>query len=599
MKKLLWTLVAALGVGACGGATARHPVFSTDWQNDHGRSIGELQRRLAKAEAPAGIPIAVGVTASGLVGAPLDGSAVWRSPADVRARPVVTGDVVVAMGRANVLLLDARSGQRLWELAHGGRTLIGAGDDGQVTALTLSTTGGRSALVTVDRSGNKLLELPSRRALGTPAVLGGVVFVPWGNQYVSAIEAATGEEVARLLMRDQVTRAMNLGGQLYFGQRVLLRFDEEVEHAWQGGGHRFKVPERELPGQPRWFESGERFQPAAAAAREKIRLLALPRGEGERLLAATYFRVALGMAGDQAKLRWVRRFERDVLGAAAAQGGFVFCDASGQVTAVDERGRTSASTELKERLQNCVVQAAAYEVEDGEGNTSLTEQLAEVVRLPDTELATAQRLLLEELAQLDDPQATQVLIELVSDATTPHELGARARVLLAGRRTGAEHMLKALERHYDFLSGVLRPPPVGPLAEALAALNERRAAPLLAEHLNDPANPPGDVQRAAKALERLAGPSEAEELKTFFAMYRASADQAEMTDAVLSVGRALLRLGGHEEIRLVRDAARDPLTQPAVKQGLLALFDDGGGSDATPRDRVRQSGASEQAASSD
>ena len=57
-----------------------------------------------------------------------------------------------------------------------------------------------------------------------------------------------------------------------------------------------------------------------------------------------------------------------------------------------------------------------------------------------------------------------------------------------------------------FVSGVLLPPPVGALADALAASGELRAAPLLAKHLNDPANSAQDVAHAARALIKLATP---------------------------------------------------------------------------------------------
>ena len=54
------------------------------------------------------------------------------------------------------------------------------------------------------------------------------------------------------------------------------------------------------------------------------------------------------------------------------------------------------------------------------------------------------------------------------------EILAEARSLLASRRNGAEFMLEALRRHYDFLSDVLRSPPVGPIADALSAMGEKR-----------------------------------------------------------------------------------------------------------------------------
>ena len=88
-------------------------------------------------------------------------------------------------------------------------------------------------------------------------------------------------------------------------------------------------------------------------------------------------------------------------------------------------------------------------------------------------------------------------------------------------------MLAALERHYDFLSGELLAPPVGPLADALSAMKEQRAAPLLARHLNDPSTEVSDVERAARALSSLATPEELPSLRTFFALYRATADEPE------------------------------------------------------------------------
>ena len=116
----------------------------------------------------------------------------------------------------------------------------------------------------------------------------------------------------------------------------------------------------------------------------------------------------------------------------------------------------------------------------------------------------AQSFLLQELAPIAEPEVTKTLIDVASNARTPPALLESARRFLAQRRNGEKFMLEALARHYDFLSDVLRPPPVGPLADALAAMNETRAAPLLARHLNDPANTPDDIERAARALNKLA-----------------------------------------------------------------------------------------------
>ena len=140
------------------------------------------------------------------------------------------------------------------------------------------------------------------------------------------------------------------------------------------------------------------------------------------------------------------------------------------------------------------------------------------------------------------------------------------------RRNGTEYMLSALARHYDFVSGVLLPPPVGPLADALAASSELRAAPLLAKHLNDPANSADDVAHAARALVKLASAAEYEDLRTFFALYRATADDEALVTAVVACAEAVLRVGGDAGRSVVERAAQDPLTQSDVRLALPAVL---------------------------
>jgi outer membrane protein assembly factor BamB len=190
----------------------------------------------------------------------------------------------------------------------------------------------------------------------------------------------------------------------------------------------------------------------------------------------------------------------------------------------------------------------------------------------DLQLVTAQRLLLRDLAVLADDEATRTLIDLVSDPRTSPELLGDARTELARRRSGARFMLEALGRHYDFLKDVLRGPPVGPLAEALGAMNEKGAARLLAVHLLDPADTDDDILKAAAALVLLAGSAEVPTMRQFFAMYRdAPDDPAQIPLAVASVGQALLNLDGAAGRATVEWALADPFTNPMVRAKLQTM----------------------------
>jgi outer membrane protein assembly factor BamB len=581
MQRWLAATVLVMGCSGApgGGGASGGRLFNPDWQSDGGESMARVQAQLSNATIPEAAPVAVGVTRRGLVGVGLDRASRWSHTAELDARPALAGSLVVATGGGSLFALDARSGKQLWKVASGGRALRGAGDDGSITVASLGDrTGGRPLLIAVNRSGKRLLEAAPGVETGNPAIVAGVAFVPWGDKYVSALEVESAKEIGRLLMREQVSHARSIGQSLYFGQRALVLFDAKIGQVASGGASKLTLPERELPGQPEWFEAGDRVLAPRAGARDKIRLYARPEPRAQQLgidsnrFAATYFRIAIGFDATDAGLKWVRTFEHDLVGGAAASGGFALCDAGGNVWLLDAAGRSSGKRELGQPIEACVVEPGRLAVGDGEPQASLPEQIADAIRVREAEMASAQRFLLRELGAIEDPVVTKALIDIASDPRTPPSLLGDARQLLSSRRTGVEHMLEALNRQYDFLSDVLRPPPVGPLADALLALNERRAAPLLAKHLNDPANTPDDIERAARALAKLGSADEAEELRTFFALYRATADQKELVNAVLSVAEALLRVGGADGERAVRRAAEDPLTHPEVKRGIANLL---------------------------
>ncbi|MDP9150499.1 MAG: hypothetical protein M3O36_11245, partial [Myxococcota bacterium] len=164
------------------------------------------------------------------------------------------------------------------------------------------------------------------------------------------------------------------------------------------------------------------------------------------------------------------------------------------------------------------------------------------------------------------------LVDLASDPRTSPELLAEARRALANRRNGATYMEAALQRHYDFLKDVLRPPPVGPIAQALGAMNFKAAAPLLAAHLLDPADTDDDVMQAAAALAVVGGANEVPALRQFFAMYRATADSDDVATAVVDVGEALLSLDAKSSRSAIEAAAADPATVPYARERLQAIL---------------------------
>jgi outer membrane protein assembly factor BamB len=574
-------LSAALVSSACGGNLAQGvgAPFSETWQADQGRSIAALEQRLRSIKAPAATPVAVGVNETGLFGMALPSGQPWSHRGTADTLPIVAGDVVVASSAGKLYALEAKTGNQLWSLPIDNRKLRGAGDDGETTvAVVAGENPGKSRFIAVNRRGELTHSIDSRVDLGFPAIKGGVAFIPWSDQYVSAIDVKSGEEVARLLVREIVTQARNFNGDLWFGEKGLVRFDENVRLAATNQGTRVGLPARPLPGKPLWLGSGNQLWPVTNSARLKIRLSAQPTlaTDGAHLTnhayLASYFRVVLGLSDQDGSVRFVKSLGADALGMSAAQRGFAVCDASGKVSLLSEKGGDAGSAELGVRLTACTVDVTALSLAPAAPPASLAEQIGQALGELTPDMAVAQKLLIDELVKQDDPLVTKILIDLTSSAKIPPDLRAAARKSIATRRSGKQYMLAALERHYDYVSDVLLPPPLGPLADALAAMNEVSATPLLARHLNDPANEMADVERAALALGKLATPAEYEELRTFFALYRATADEPSLVNAVVAVAGALLRIGGAPGKTVIERAAQDPLTQGDVKRGLTALL---------------------------
>ncbi len=570
-------LVTALALPACGGGTATSQGFARTWRNDGGESIARLEQEQRTLPKVPNAAVAVGVTATGLRGAALPDGDAWHSETPVDVVPSIAGNLVVATGGGELFALDAKTGKKLWSVSAQGRKLRGAADDGGTTVVSLGgERPGESLLLFVDRAGGVVFEAEPEPEIGVPGARGGVAFVPFGDQYVVALEIPTGREVARLLMRDLVSRALNVGGTLYFGEQAFVRYDDAIRFASSNTANRFTFPIRPLPGNPRWLASGQEVAAVDDSARGRIRLFALPdaSGNGQGLAnaayAASYFRVIYAFRPPKGGLLFTDALPAEAVGGAAFASGFAFCDASGKVHLYGATGGRVNTLSLGERIRACAVEGGALSLPAGTPRGTLVQQIDTTLANLEPDMASAAGLLIEELGGLPDPDVTRVLIALAQNSRIIGEQRALVRKLLAARRSGNDEMLAALARHYDFVSGE-QPPPVGPLAEALAAMKETRAAAPLARHLNDPATPEEDVELAARALETLATPAELEELRTFFALYRATATSEPLVNAVISTAATLLRVGGTEGKALVDRAELDPLTLPEVRKALASL----------------------------
>jgi outer membrane protein assembly factor BamB len=575
-----WICVATVAaIGACGGGQTRLNLFSTDWTDDNGASIAHVYERVGRTPVPSSADIAIGIAGNTdkLIGMPLSGGTPWTFSHPLEGRPVVAGSIVVGSGGGEVFALAAATGRVIWRRPTGGLALLGAGDDGALTVVTLRRSSGiGSVLLAVSHSGEVVRQIETEKALGSPAVIGHLAFVPWAGQYVSVIDLSNGDEAARATLRQETSRAWTQGGALWFGENSFIRFDERIRDASKGKASTVTVPTRELPGMPRLTPPGNEPLPAAANALDKTRIYAKPVASDsgaaleDNRWYGTYFRLAMGFDADRSKLAWVHLSDSDFIGGASAPGGLVLCDEKGRVLELDAKtGAVLSTADLGEPLVGCVVNIDARRTSGVPAPVKpLAGQLADAVRADEPQLVIAQKLLLRELVTVEDDVATKALVEAASDPRTSPDLLPGAREALANRRNGAAYMEAALARHYDYLKDILRAPPVGPIADALGAMKEKAAAPALAAHLFDPADSDNDVKRAAAALVLVAGPDEIPALREFFGVYRATAASDDIAAAVVSVGQALVTLDDKEGRAQVTAAATDPATVPYARERL-------------------------------
>jgi outer membrane protein assembly factor BamB len=571
---------------ACGGGGTSLRLFSTDWEDDGGASIARVYQRVGNTPPPAGADVVVGVTgnSNALVGLPLGGGAKWTFPHAVDTRPIVAGAVVVGSGGGEVFALDAKTGSKLWARQTGDLPLLGAGDDGTVTVVTMRQAGGAgSVLLAVTHEGEVVRQIETEKPLGAPAVVQRLAFVPWSSQYISVVDLSSGDEAARVTLRQQVSHAWTQSGSLWFGEAGYVRFDEHIRDASRGQASHLELPQRELPATPKLMAPGGTPVPATANAEDKTRLYARPIpgaggaggvGIDDGRWYGTYFRLAMAFTVDKAKLAWVHLHEADFVGGAAAGGGVVLCDEQGKVEELDaQTGGVLATLDLGQPVKSCVVAVDGQHLSGTPKDAKpLVAQLADAVLANEPQLAIAQKLLLRELAAMDDEAATKALVDLASNPQASPDLLVDANISLANRRNGATYMEAALDRRYDYMKDVLRPPPVAPIAQALAAMKEKAAAPRLAAHLLDPADTDEDVKQTAAALAVVGGAGELPAMKQFFAMYRATAANDDLAAAVVSIGQALVTLGDKQGRAAVEAAVKDPMTVPYAKERLQAVL---------------------------
>jgi hypothetical protein len=540
---------------------------------------------IARAEPRQERPVAVGITTDPpqLCAWDLTAGKLWEVPVKAESAPLVVGDAVVLQEETDIVVRDLATGKVRTTLRVGGK-LVGADAVGDAVIVSVAHEGGtpRGSLVFVagaDVRWSKTLAQP----VGVPALVRNQVLVPWGTQRLSVLAASDGTELARWDFENLVLgRATVDRGKVYVGQHGLLRIAEDLLDHRYGPLSLYTPEKRALPGQPLLLRDGYATAPAPGSAEHKVRTEWRPAaseraGVEDDLLVFGFYRLIFGLAAQTNDVRWVRRLEHDVVGAAKQTGGVLVADASGRVRFIDTTGATRFVQELGRSLQVVTLRAGTFLADGSAGpeslevpEASLHDQLLAAARLDDDRLGPARALVVTHLARTDAPSVTRELIELCTipqaKPAAASDPGRRAACdELAKRETGGSDVLQALRARASWLEGIDKPP-VGALAQAAARMSLSQAGPLLVSQLESPHTPAADLVPIFLALQSLQYRAAVPQLERFLRLHHAEPAGSELGPALQGALLTLGALHGSKVRGTVAEISRDELSLPAVRQ---------------------------------
>ncbi|MDD9968160.1 MAG: PQQ-binding-like beta-propeller repeat protein, partial [Myxococcales bacterium] len=518
----------------------------------------------------------------------------FRVELAVDGLPERVGDLFVGSHAGQLLALSAADGSRRFVARLPLPHMLGAARSGQRVFVTSTDAGPRpeSALTAFDAdTGAVLFSHRIKGRLGAPHAHGQAVLVPFNAQFLVAVDARSGEEVARLRSTDDTfSWVRRAGSTVRFGDRRIYRLAPGY-----AGKHTdlatLELPTSQLPGRPPPYPNSFDVKPDHRGSPAKVGvhfLVSDGPGAADSQIAGgrmyfVFYRHVFGLDA-RGQPVWARALATDVVRARAAREGLAVLTAAGELLylASDDGGidgrvdlGTSARAARIGPLSWPATRAAPMPV----APRSLRLGLAEVAIDPDSRLVPSRSFAVKALARLQAPEITRDLLDIYEQATTPPPLKRQLAAALAERTTGADHLLRALQRRYDFLDRT-RPPPFAAIVPALVRMSEQRAVPLLAAHLLDHETPLADLPLLIEGIAELGRLGAAQQaisaLSRFLDLYRADRTAMAGGEALVRASLALLEVGGAQERAYLGTVASDMRTVDTLRTAIL---------DAMPSDR--------------
>jgi hypothetical protein len=252
---------------------------------------------------------------------------------------------------------------------------------------------------------------------------------------------------------------------------------------------------------------------------------------------------------------------KDIVASSHAGRALLLVTRGGEVVVLD----ASSGAQLLRQPTGLIVRGAHFDAEDYAAPSTarasvepLLTALMRIVRDPDRRFDSVKLFCVEQIARLDNTEASAALLQIVQQGIGPAELQRRAGELLVQRRDAAAVPLfvEALRSRYSY-SDDQRPRGVAVLARALGGLKATEALPLLTLHLVDHETPIETVEAVLEALHVMGDPSVLSPVRDFLLTYRCEPRMADSVRALKLAAQVLLDVGGEGERQLLDYVADD------------------------------------------
>lgn len=519
-----------------------------------------------------------------------DKKVIWTTnELKIDSRPIITRDGILVVSERRLLVLDITTGKLIREIKiPEGWTFRGGASKDDILVIVYSkgdlsgTTRRFGKIVAINlNTGFTRWEHEAEFLFGAPSIYGNFVFVPWDGLNISILELKSGKEVCRLRSTDDIIHfitSYNTG--IFYGAKTLYRLTLSSSEGHKAHTLHYDFPAQNIPGNPEYYFNS--FEVPAVSSR-KIRFMWAPQYSEDNIkflddmIYLVYFRFILGFDSNSGTLKWAYRHGEDIESSTVVPGGIIVVGRHGILSFIEkERGELLWSQEIGIPLLTASFDLGSftpsYTPSQENKEVNLRERLISIITDPDNRLLPIRIYAIEKLAEREDPEITQDLLDIYVLEGIPEQLKKAVESILIKRKVGSSYLIDILRtQYYDFLKGT-KLPPLDLISKALVAMEAKEALPDLITHFWNHETPPNYLLEVTKAIVALGDLSIVQPFKEFLLRYHADSYFKAHPEIIKEIIQGIIKFGDEGDKNFLLSLQNEPFTIPEIRQSILELF---------------------------